>query len=80
MALFSPFTWFLQRFLFITPEQGAITQLYAGTSPEVVEKNLNGKYLIPYARVYEPSTYAKDEQLGIQLWDHLEKELLSLKK
>ncbi|KAH8110191.1 NAD-binding protein [Phellopilus nigrolimitatus] len=52
---------------------GAITQLYAGTSPE--GKDLNGKYLIPWGRVGEARPDVLDEKLGEQLWDWLEKQI-----
>lgn len=61
-------------FLLSTP-QGALTQLYAGTSPEIVEKNLNGAYLVPFAKVGKPSAYAKDAELGEKLWSFLEQEM-----
>lgn len=43
---------------------GAITQLWAGTSPEAV--NLNGKYLVPWA--CEGRKETKDVALGEKLW------------
>ncbi|KAA1069162.1 hypothetical protein PGT21_014773 [Puccinia graminis f. sp. tritici] len=54
----------------ISPEQGAITQLYAATSPEVVEKNLKGKYLVPYAKLETPNQLAQDPDhtLALQFW------------
>jgi hypothetical protein len=30
----------------ITPEKGALTQLYLATSPEVEEKNIRGEYYV----------------------------------
>jgi len=59
----------------ITPAMGAITQLYAGTSPEVVEKNLNGAYLVPYAKVQPASAYGRNVELGIKLWEFLDEEV-----
>lgn len=49
---------------------GALTQLYAGTSPEGVD--FNGKYLIPWARLGTPNPASQDEQKAKQLWDWLE--------
>ncbi|THH03617.1 hypothetical protein EW145_g6137 [Phellinidium pouzarii] len=51
---------------------GAITQLYAGTAPE--GKNLNGEYLIPWARVGKPREDVLDEKLGEKLWNWLEEQ------
>jgi len=72
-ALMSPLLWLTYKFQ-LTPEQGAITQLYAATSPEVVQKKLNGKYFVPYCKEYEPSNYGKDPELAKKLWEYLEKE------
>jgi len=58
-----------------TPHQGALTQLYAGTSPDIVTNNLNGSYLDPIAVLSRPSVYARDPELAKKLWDHLEQEL-----
>ncbi|POW13155.1 hypothetical protein PSTT_03887 [Puccinia striiformis] len=56
--------------LLLSPEQGAITQLYAATSPEITEKKLKGKYLAPYAKVQTPSKLAQDldHSLSLQFW------------
>ncbi|KAG1735504.1 hypothetical protein EDB19DRAFT_1723858 [Suillus lakei] len=53
--------------------QGALTQLYAATSPEAA--NLNGKYLVPWARVRPPRQETQDPQLGKALWDWLEEQV-----
>ncbi|CAG8737224.1 18521_t:CDS:2, partial [Acaulospora morrowiae] len=58
--------------LFISPEDGALTQLYCATSPEIVEKNLRAKYFVPYAQLEEPSAQAKDEELARKLWEFSE--------
>ncbi|KAF8509047.1 NAD-P-binding protein [Gautieria morchelliformis] len=49
---------------------GALTPLWAGTSPQT--KELNGKYLIPWARIGSPSAAAQDLALGQRLWDYLQ--------
>ncbi|KAF8193004.1 hypothetical protein BJ912DRAFT_961718 [Pholiota molesta] len=51
---------------------GALTQLWAGTSPEGVD--LNGQYLIPWARVGTGNKAAKDPKLAQELWDWLEEQ------
>jgi len=51
-------------------KQGAITQLYGGTTPDA--KDLNGKYLIPWARVGNAHPDVMDEKLGEKLWAWLE--------
>ncbi|KAF5381921.1 hypothetical protein D9757_007579 [Collybiopsis confluens] len=57
--------------LWKTPLQGALTQLYAATSPEVEEKNLRAAYLVPIAKTEAKNTLAedKDGKLGVQFWD-----------
>lgn len=52
---------------------GAITQLWAGTSKEGAE--LNGKYLIPWARVGTPNPASQDPGLGEKLWSYLEEQV-----
>ncbi|KAG9297689.1 hypothetical protein G9A89_011204 [Geosiphon pyriformis] len=49
-------------------DEGALNQLYAATSPEIEEKNLRAKYIIPDAKVIEPSNYATNEELAKKLW------------
>ncbi|KAG8695229.1 hypothetical protein FRC08_007957 [Ceratobasidium sp. 394] len=52
---------------------GALTQLFAGTSPEGAE--LSGKYLIPWARVFEARSDTQDEEAGQKLWAWLEEQV-----
>ncbi|KAF9103358.1 hypothetical protein BGX29_003450 [Mortierella sp. GBA35] len=52
----------------VTPEVGALTQLYLATSPEVEEKDIRGRYFIPVAKEIQPSPYARDEELQEKLW------------
>jgi len=58
-----------------TPEMGAITPLYAGTSGEVVEKNLNGAFFFPFGKVVETTAYGRDEELALKLWEFLDGEV-----
>jgi NAD(P)-dependent dehydrogenase (short-subunit alcohol dehydrogenase family) len=58
------------------PERGALTQLWGGTSPE--GKNMNGKYLIPLARVGAATAYSQDSQTGKELWAWLEEQVQDL--
>lgn len=55
---------------------GAITQLYAGTSPDVV--GLGGQYFIPWARVGEPRADTQDPQIGKELWSYMEEQVANL--
>jgi len=54
-------------------KMGALTQLWAGTSPEGAE--LGGKYCIPWARVGAAKTAANDPELGKKLWSWLEEQV-----
>ncbi|PPR04095.1 hypothetical protein CVT24_010668 [Panaeolus cyanescens] len=56
---------------------GALTQLWAGTSSEGA--TLNGKYLIPWARVgNRPNPAGYDEKLQDDLWDWMEEQVKDL--
>ena len=54
-----------------TPASGALTQLFAATSPEAK----SGSYYVPTAKEAEPSAFGKDPKLAAELWDWTEKEL-----
>ncbi|KAF5350745.1 hypothetical protein D9758_010401 [Tetrapyrgos nigripes] len=65
---------FLVNVLFLYPvELGALTQLYAGTSPEGA--NMNGKYLKPWARMGKTSRAAEDTKQSEELWKWLEEQV-----
>ncbi|KAG1723243.1 uncharacterized protein EDB91DRAFT_1173181 [Suillus paluster] len=64
---------FLSAVVLYETSQGALTQLYAATSPEAA--NLNGKYLVPWARVGSPRQETQDAQLGKALWEWLEEQV-----
>ncbi|KAJ9114980.1 hypothetical protein QFC22_005308 [Naganishia vaughanmartiniae] len=49
---------------------GALTQLYLGTAPDVK----GGDYGIPWARIGKPRDDAKDEKIGKEVWEWLERE------
>lgn len=51
------------------PEQGAYSALYAATSPEIEEKDLNGYYFSDVAQYGKESKQASDPALGAALWD-----------
>ncbi|KAI6146054.1 hypothetical protein BKA82DRAFT_1008570 [Pisolithus tinctorius] len=52
---------------------GALTQLYAGTSLETA--GLGGQHFVPWARVGECHSYTQDPQLGKELWTYLEEQV-----
>ncbi|KAH9811257.1 hypothetical protein DFH28DRAFT_464746 [Melampsora americana] len=63
-------------------KQGAQTQLYAATSPEIESKKLKGAYLVPYGQLGRKSEYAQDPdgKLGRALWVLCEKLLADEEK
>ncbi|KAF9547954.1 hypothetical protein EC957_007467 [Mortierella hygrophila] len=52
----------------MTPEVGALTQLYLATSPEVENKDIRGRYFIPIANEIQPTAESRDEELQEKLW------------
>jgi NAD(P)-dependent dehydrogenase (short-subunit alcohol dehydrogenase family) len=65
-----PIKWLLNIFLFKPVQFGALTQLYAGTSP-VIDASKNGSYLVPLAKIESkmPHTLASDDAFGEKVWD-----------
>ncbi|KAH6576646.1 hypothetical protein BASA50_006696 [Batrachochytrium salamandrivorans] len=64
----------LKGILVLQADQGALTQLYLATSPDVLNEEHSGKYFIPFGK--EPSEckpIAKDDDLADKLWEWSEK-------
>ena len=55
---------------------GALTQLYAGTSPQGAD--MNGKYLIPWAREGPVRKEATDPKLAEKMWEWMEEQVKDL--
>ncbi|TFK24389.1 NAD(P)-binding protein [Coprinopsis marcescibilis] len=66
----------LMRLIIHPSSQGALTQLWAGTTEEGL--TMNGKYLVPWARLGEPNPLALDESLRDELWKWLEEQVESV--
>lgn len=72
---------FLCTTLGLSPLEGALSQLYAATSPEIVEKGHSGGYIVPIARYVPPggamfglySEQAINDSLAKELWEIGEK-------
>ncbi|KAJ3847226.1 short chain dehydrogenase [Lentinula lateritia] len=58
------------RMMTMNPDRGALTQLYAATSPEVEEKDLKATLLFPIAQVEAKASMAKDKdgKLSRDFW------------
>ncbi|KAJ6536815.1 hypothetical protein B0H19DRAFT_1213677 [Mycena capillaripes] len=61
---------YLYWMIIYPPEWGALTQLYAGTSPE--GESFNGKFLIPWAKIGKAAPSTADPEVGRKLWEWLE--------
>jgi retinol dehydrogenase 12 len=57
----------------ISTEDGAITQMYLATSPEVEEKDLRGQYYVPFAVPGSVGRHASSQENQTKLWDFSEK-------
>ncbi|KAJ1551734.1 hypothetical protein HK096_002740 [Nowakowskiella sp. JEL0078] len=57
----------------LSASQGALTQLYAATSPEIVQKNYRGEYFVPFAKLGKTSALAQKKELREKLWELSEK-------
>ncbi|KAF9372907.1 hypothetical protein CPB97_000930 [Podila verticillata] len=56
----------------VSPEHGALTQLYIATSPEVVEKDIRGRFFVPTAEEQQLNSDALDVNLQEELWAYSE--------
>ncbi|KZO91909.1 NAD-P-binding protein [Calocera viscosa TUFC12733] len=61
----------LANLFFTTPFNGALTSLFAATSPQVLKDKdtYKGAYLVPYGKLGKESDLAKDEAMAGRLWD-----------
>jgi NAD(P)-dependent dehydrogenase (short-subunit alcohol dehydrogenase family) len=55
----------------LNPPEGALTQTYLGTSPEVAKKQINGKYFVPIATAKNTKAFA-NEANAEKLWQTTE--------
>ncbi|KAH9459966.1 hypothetical protein Pst134EB_008177 [Puccinia striiformis f. sp. tritici] len=69
--------WFTKfgSYIIASPHEGALTQLYAATSPDIETKGLRAAYLVPYGQVGRKSLLAQDHdgKLGQQFWNLCER-------
>ncbi|KAG0319214.1 hypothetical protein BGZ97_002560 [Linnemannia gamsii] len=55
-----------------TADQGALSQLYLATSPDVEVRDVRGRYFVPVAKEAAPATLARNEELQEKLWAYSE--------
>ncbi|KAF9348061.1 hypothetical protein BGX26_000483 [Mortierella sp. AD094] len=55
-----------------TAADGAVTQLYCATSPQIEENNLSGRYFVPDGHELRPGPYAMNEELQERLYKYSE--------
>ncbi|KAL5501740.1 RDH1_4 [Sanghuangporus vaninii] len=66
--------WFIKTIYMYEPELGALTPLYAGTSPETLDSN--GAFFVPWARRTESAGPGSDDpQKAEELWNWLEEQV-----
>ncbi|KAI8889158.1 NAD(P)-binding protein [Backusella circina FSU 941] len=56
----------------VTPEKGALTQLYLCTSPEVEENDIRAQYYVPVAKSGSPTKLASSDKEALLLWEFTE--------
>jgi len=66
----NPIARMISRWLLEDVYHGAMTSLYAGTAPEVI--NATGGWFVPWARTGKPNPVSKDPKVGAELWDWVE--------
>jgi retinol dehydrogenase-12 len=59
-----------QNLFFHPTAYGAVTPLFAGTAPEAAD--MNGKFLVPLAKVGKSPRLAEHPEEGLKLWRWLE--------
>ncbi|KAG0013836.1 Retinol dehydrogenase 14 [Podila clonocystis] len=57
----------------LTPDDGALTQLYVATSPDVVKSDIRGRFFVPIADEESLNSQALDVSLQEKLWEYSEK-------
>ncbi|KAI8841342.1 hypothetical protein BC829DRAFT_376598 [Chytridium lagenaria] len=61
------------RFLAFAPADAALTQIYAATSKDVVEKGWKGEYFVPIGRLGIATSIAGDEGYAREVWEWAER-------
>jgi hypothetical protein len=59
---------FRPKGLFLKPDQGALTQLYAAISAEVDKRDLKAAYLVPFGQTGWKTPFAQSKKLRSNFW------------
>ncbi|KAI9281349.1 hypothetical protein BC943DRAFT_344255 [Umbelopsis sp. AD052] len=62
----------LRKLVLISTKDGAITQLYLATSPEVERNAIKGKYYIPFGMEKAPQQESRSQENQTALWNYTE--------
>jgi retinol dehydrogenase-12 len=69
----NPVIRFMVKSVSINVDDGALAQLYLATSPEIEEKEIHGKYYVPYGEPATPQRHPISKENQTQLWELSEK-------
>ncbi|KAI8062418.1 hypothetical protein BC940DRAFT_370294 [Gongronella butleri] len=56
----------------MSENEGALTQLYLATASEIVDKHIQGQYVVPFGKPGCLSHIAKSDKCADELWNHTE--------
>jgi len=59
----------VMRLFMLSPESGALTQLYVCTSPDIEKDNIRSQYYVPIAKKANTTALGQNEELARKLWD-----------
>lgn len=61
-----------KKLIYITNEEGALSQLYIATSPEIEEKKLTGEYFARFGKLSKSDSYTRYDKNAAELWEWTE--------
>ncbi|KAL1936489.1 hypothetical protein VTP01DRAFT_623 [Rhizomucor pusillus] len=61
-----------KKLIYITNEEGALSQLYIATSPEIEEKKLTGEYFARFGKLSKSDSYTRSDKNAAELWEWTE--------
>jgi hypothetical protein len=61
------------HFAAISPQKGALTQIFAAAASDIDKLQIKGKYFVPYCKEASPTATASNEYLMKETWEWTEK-------